>query len=44
VEHLLGLREADIEHLPGLESALDRFEAVFRDLNKLIGLGDSRPA
>lgn len=37
VEHLLGLRETEIERLPGLKTALDRFEAVFRDLNGLIG-------
>ena len=37
VEHLLGLKEDDIDRLPGLDDALDRFEAVFRDLNVLIG-------
>ncbi len=30
-------RETEIERLPGLDAALDRFEAVYRDLNGLIG-------
>ncbi len=43
VEHLLSLKETEIERLPGLEAALDRFEAVFRDLNALIGRTDAQP-
>lgn len=40
VEYLLGLRETEVERLPGVEAALDRFESVFRDLNGLIGRTD----
>ena len=44
VEHLLGLRETEIECLPGLEAALGRFDAVFRHLNGLIDRTDAQPS
>jgi predicted ATP-dependent endonuclease of OLD family len=40
VEYLLGLKDTEIERLPGLNAALDRFESVFRFLNRLIGRAD----
>jgi len=36
IEFLLGLSDEDVEGLPGLNDALETFEALFRDLNLLI--------
>ena len=36
VDYLLGLSEEQLKDLPGLENALGRFEASFRNLNSLI--------
>jgi len=40
IDYLLGLSEDDINQIPGLEEALNRFEAMFRKFNSLIGTND----
>ena len=32
----MGLSEGDVKDIPGLDQALDRFEAAFLELNSLI--------
>ena len=36
INHLLQLSMEEIENLPGLDDALNRFEKMFKDLNNLI--------
>ena len=41
IDYLLGLLEDDIQQIPGLDEALDRFENMFRKINSLIGRRDA---
>jgi len=44
VEFLLGLSDDEVDNLPGLDEALERFEEVFRRLNLLLNQGgDATP-
>ena len=36
VEYLMTLKRSEVEQLPGIDEALERFERVFKDLNALI--------